>query len=118
MMVVKVEASTAGQTRFTPARAASKRFKPLRRSNSMLSSTTMVLSSVMPMAKATPASEITLMVRPASSRPMKAAMVQMGMPRTPSAVERAERMKRNITSVASAAPITRFVQTFLIDACT
>ena len=33
------------------------------------------------MAKATPASEITLMVRPVSSRPRKAAMVQMGMMR-------------------------------------
>ena len=42
--VVMVDASTAGQTRRTPVTAASSRFKPLRRSHSMLSSTTIVLS--------------------------------------------------------------------------
>jgi hypothetical protein len=46
----------------------------------MLSSTTMVLSMVMPMAKAMPASEMTLMVRSSSSSPMKPATVQTGMP--------------------------------------
>ncbi len=84
----------------------------------MLSSTTMVLSSVMPIAKATPASEITFTVRPAATSPMKAAMVQMGIPITPSAVGRTDRMNRNMTSVARTAPMTRFVQTFLIDSWT
>ncbi len=57
--VVSVEASTAGQTFCTPSTAARMRSAPLRRSCSMLSSTTMVLSSVIPMANATPASEMT-----------------------------------------------------------
>ena len=72
----------------------------------------------MPIAKATPASEMTLTVRPATASPMKAAMVQIGIPITPRAVVLAERRNRNITSVANTAPITRFVQTFTIDACT
>ena len=60
----------------------------------MFSSTTMLLSMVMPMAKATPASEMTLMVRPVTSRPRKAATAQMGMPMAPMRVAGVERRKR------------------------
>ena len=116
--VVMVEANTAGHTLRMPSTEARNRSSPLRRSISMLSSTTMELSSVMPMANATPAREITLMVRPASNRPRKAAMVQIGMPTTPTAVTRTERRNRNITRVAKAAPIARLVQTLATEAST
>ena len=84
----------------------------------MLSSTTMVLSTVMPIAKATPAREMTLSVRPASSRPTKAAMVQMGIAMTPVRVCRFERRKANITSVARPAPRARLVQTLATESST
>jgi len=84
----------------------------------MLSSTTMELSKVMPMAKATPAREMTLIDRPAIISPMKAAMVQIGMPTTPTTVARAERRKANITRVASAAPRPRLIQTLRTEAST
>ncbi len=70
------------------------------------------------MAKATPAMEITFSVRPASSRPMKAAMVQIGIAITPMKVLCAERRKANITRVASSAPRSRLVQTLATDSST
>ena len=72
----------------------------------------------MPIEKATPASEITLMVRPASNSPMKAAMVQMGMPITPTSVMRADLRNRYMTSVASTAPSARLRQTVAMDCST
>ena len=72
----------------TPSTAARKRSRPCLRLSSMLSMTTILLSSVMPIANATPASEMTLIVRPAASSPMNAAIVQTGMPSTPTAVAR------------------------------
>ena len=58
------------------------------------------------------------MVRPASSSPRKAAMVQMGIPMTPTAVMRTERKKRNITKVANTAPMPRLIHTFATEAST
>src|SRR5690606_31881492 len=81
--VVALEASTAGHTSRTPRMAASMRSRPRRRACSMFSSTTMLLSTVMPMAKAMPAREMTLMVRPNSNSPREAATVHTGMPMTP-----------------------------------
>ncbi len=75
----------------------------------MLSSTTMVLSMVMPMAKAMPASEMTLMVRPNSNSPRKPATVQIGMPSMPMTVAEPERRNRNITNTARPAPMARFL---------
>ena len=49
---------------------------------------------------------------------MKAAIVQIGMPTTPTSVALNVRKNKNITNVASAAPIARLVQTFLIEALT
>ncbi len=117
-IVVSVEASTAVHTLFTPSTAARNRSRPCRRLSSMLSMTTMLLSSVMPIANATPASEMTLIVRPAASNPRNAAIVQTGMPSTPTTVARADRRKRNITEVANSAPSARFSQTFRMDAST
>ena len=54
----------------------------------------MLLSKVIPMAKATPASDMTLMVRPVASRPRNAAMVQMGIPTAPTKVAEAERREQ------------------------
>ena len=116
--VVMLDASTAGQTSRTPATADSKRSNPRRLACSMLSSTTMVLSSVMPIAKATPASDITLMVRPNSSKQRKPAMVQMGMPIKPMRVARDDRRKKYNTMVASAAPSNRLVKTLRTESCT
>jgi len=116
--VVNVDARTAGQTCWAPSTAARMRSTPLRRSCSMLSSTTMALSSVMPMAKATPAKEMTLMLRPVASRPMKAAMVQSGMPMTPISVARDERRKPNMIAAASTAPMARLRQTVAMDCST
>ncbi len=117
-IVVSVDASTAFHTRCTPSTAASKRSSPRRRAWSMLSSTTMVLSTVMPIANATPAIEITLSVRPASSRPTNAAIVQIGIAMTPVSVARPERRNANITSVASSAPSARLVQTLATESST
>ena len=78
----------------------------------------MELSSVMPMANAMPASEMTLMVRPAASNPINAAMVQIGTPMTPTSVARPDLRNRNITPVASSAPMNRFCQTLATEACT
>ena len=117
-MVVVVDASTAGQTSRTPLRADSKRSSPKRRCRSMFSSTTMLLSTVMPMAKAIPAREITLMVRPVISSPINAAMAHSGMPTTPANVARPDLRNRNITRVAKAAPIPRLVQTLATEAST
>ena len=117
-IVVSVDASTALQTDLTPSTAALNRSRPSLRFASIASMTTMLLSSVMPIANATPASEITLIVRPATSRPMNAAMVQIGTPMMPTAVARAERRNRNMTAIASTAPSARLVQTLAIDAST
>ena len=116
--VVSVEASTAGHTSRTPAIVACSRSIPLRRSRSMFSSTTIVLSTVMPIAKAMPASEITLIVRPASSRPRNAASVQIGMPITPTSVAWRERRNRYMTRVASTAPSSRFWNTLRTESST
>ena len=116
--VVNVEASSAGHTSRTPASAASKRDIPLRLRRSMFSSTTMVLSRVMPMAKATPAMEMTLIVRPASCRPISAAIVHKGRPTTAIKVPDQDRKNRYSTSEASTAPMIRFCQTLASESST
>ena len=116
--VVIVPESTAVQTDLTPSRAASRRVLPFCRSISMLSRTTMVLSIVMPMAKAIPASEITLMVRSRRSSPMKPATTQTGIPDIPIRVAEPERRKRNITKAARTAPIRMFCTTLRIELST
>ena len=78
--VVKVDASTAGQTSRTPCTAACQRLAPALRCRAMFSSTTMLLSSVMPIANAMPANEMTLIVRPKTASPMNAAIAQIGTP--------------------------------------
>ena len=78
----------------------------------------MLLSTVIPIANAIPANEMTLMVRPAISRPMNAAMVHKGMPITATSVARDERRNRNNTREANNAPIPRLVQTLATDAST
>ena len=117
-IVVSVDASTAGQTLRTPSTADRNRSSPRRRASSMLSMTTMLLSSVIPIANAMPASEMTLIVRPVASKPRKAAMVQIGMPMMPTSVARPERRNRYITRVASNAPRPRLNQTLRIEAST
>ena len=112
MTVVRVEVSTAVHTRFTPSTAASLGFSPFCRSSSILSNRTMVLSSVMPMANAMPANEITLIVRSNSNSPRNPARVQIGMPITAIKVARAERIKPYITRVANRAPNSKFTKTF------
>ena len=109
--VVMVDANTAGHTLLTPSRAACRRALPFLLSSSMLSRTTILLSRVIPIAKAMPASEITFTVRPASSKPTNATMMQIGTPITPIKVVRKERRNRNITPVASKAPRMRFCHT-------
>ena len=117
-IVVNVDASTAGQTLRTPSTAERMRFSPRRRASSMLSMTTMLLSSVIPIANAMPASEMTLIVRPAASRPRNAAIVQIGMPIMPTAVARPERRNRYMTRVARIAPSPRLNQTLRTEAST
>ncbi len=56
------------------------------------------------------------MVRPAASRPMNAAMVQIGTPMTPTSVALPDLRNRNITPVASNAPKIRFCQTLATEA--
>ena len=56
-----------------------------------------------------------MIVRPASSSPAKAAMVQIGIPMTPISVTLKRRRNRNMTRLASRAPIIRLIQTFLIE---
>jgi hypothetical protein len=116
--VVSVDARTAAQTSRVPCSAAAKRSSPRLRACSIDSRTTIVLSTVMPTAKATPASEITLMVRPNASKPRNAAMVQIGKPMAAISVARAERRNSSMTRVANRAPMPRLVQTFRIEACT
>ena len=118
IMVVRVEARMEDQTSLTPLRAASTRPIPLRRSFSILSSTTIALSTVIPMAKATPAREMTLMVRSAASKLIKAEIVQTGIPSTQSRVPGMERRKSHNTRVAARAPTIKFLHTFWMDAST
>ena len=68
----------------------------------------MLLSSVIPIANATPAREMTLMVRPIISKPRKEAIVHTGIPLAPSRVAETERKNRNSTVAANIAPINRF----------
>ena len=109
--VVRVEASKAAQTSDTPCSAASNRSSPCRRLRSMFSSTTMLLSRVMPMAKAIPAKEITLIVRSKACSPRKPARVHSGMPIKPTPVSETQRRKPYSTALASSAPMARLVQT-------
>ncbi len=111
-IVVILEASTAVQTSRTPTIAASIRSSPRRLACSMLSSTTMVLSTVIPMAKAIPAREITLIVRSNTKSPKKAAMIQTGIPINPINVPRRLRRNKKRIKVASKAPNSRFCETF------
>ena len=78
----------------------------------------MALSTVIPIAKATPAREMTLMVRSAASRPMNAEIVQTGMPNTHKSVPGTDRRNSHKTRVAAMAPAIRFLQTLFIDAST
>ena len=84
----------------------------------MLSMTTMLLSSVMPIANAMPARDMTLIVRPPASRPRNAAIAHIGMPMTPMAVALSDRRNRYMTSVASPAPRLRLNQTLRTEAST
>ena len=116
--VVRVDASTALQTWRTPARDAANRSRPWRRYLSILSNTTIELSSVIPIAKAMPAREITLILRPAKKRPINAAMVHIGIPTTPTRVAEKDLKNNHMTRLASKAPIVRFLHTFDMDALT
>ena len=109
--MVSVEASTAGQTSRTPSSAARFRSLPPATIRMMFSSTTIELSIVMPIANATPAIEITLMVRPVINRPRKAASTQTGIPIEPISVADQERRNSRRTNTASTAPISRFWMT-------
>ena len=84
----------------------------------MFSSATMLLSSVMPIAKAMPARDITLIVRPATDSPRNAASVQTGIPMAPIRVAGSDFRNSIRTRVASSAPMTRLVTTVRTDALT
>ena len=62
--VVSVDATTAMLTSFAPAMEEARMPSPFSRCLAMLSSTTMESSTTMPVARARPASDITLRLRP------------------------------------------------------
>jgi hypothetical protein len=74
---------------------------------SMLSSTTMELSSTMPTAKVTPASEMTLMERPIQFMPSAVPKTHTGMDTLMMAEAPAERRKKKSARMASTAPMSR-----------
>ncbi len=77
----------------------------------MFSSTTIELSTTMPAAKAHPAREMTLMVRPKTCIMRKVPTNEMGMARVTMKVAETLRRKTSSTRIASEPPTNRFCRT-------
>ena len=107
-IVVTVEAIKAGTTSRVPVCAASTGVMPPSLSRMMLPETTIAPSTTMPTAKASPASEITLRVRPPRSSAPNVASRQTGIATAISKVARQSRMNHQTQIRASRAPMIRF----------
>ena len=92
--VVRVAATTALPTSAPPVRAAVTRAAPATRWRSMLSSTTMELSTSMPMPSASPPSDMMLRDTPPRNMRKKLAITEMGMASPTTSVLRSRRRNR------------------------
>ena len=112
--VVAVDASSAPQTCPVPSSAASPISLPFSRRRTMFSSTTMAASSTMPVAKASPASEMTLRLLPVTLSSMKVASSEAGIAAATIRVARSLRRKYHSTPTARNTPRNRLLVTRLI----
>ena len=113
--VVRVAATTAPPTSAPPARAAVARSAAALRWRSMLSSTTMELSTSMPMPSASPPSDMMLSDTPPTNMRKKLAITEMGIANPTTRVLRRRRRNRYSTAIASAPPSTAAWITSRID---
>ena len=102
--VVAVDASSAPQTWPEPCSEASVGGNPFSRRRTMFSSTTIAASSTMPTAKASPASEITLRLRPAAFSTMNVASREMGIATAMMSVALTRRRNHHSTPTARNIP--------------
>ena len=111
MIVVSVEARSAGHTRVAPSSAACVGDRPRSRPARMLSSTMVAASSVMPTAKAMPAIDMTLSECPVTIITSTVASTLTGIATPTSSVERNCRRKSHSTPIARMTPATRLPPT-------
>jgi hypothetical protein len=104
MIVVSVEAKSAGQTWIAPSSAACAGEAPRSRRSRMLSSTMVAASSVMPTANAMPAIEITFSVWPVTSMTSTVASTLTGIAMPTRSVERNWRRNSHSTPTARMTP--------------
>jgi len=109
--VVSVDAVTAMLTSFVPRYTASASSSPDRLCRSMASSTTMELSTSMPIPRAIPPSDMMFSVRSVWYIRANVAMIEMGMDRPIISVLRTSLRKRNRMMVASSPPIQALLRT-------
>ncbi len=114
--VVRVEATTALDTSRVPRSAASLIPSPSTRQRKMLSSTTMELSTSMPMPRASPPSDMMLSVMPPMNIGTKVATTEIGMATPMISVVRSSWRKRNSTINASRPPVIAVDCTSRIEA--
>ena len=105
--VVAVEANKAGQTCATASSAAGPAAVPCLRIRTKFSITTIAASSTMPVAKARPASDITLIVRPAMPSTASVTSRQTGTVAAMITVARARRTNSQSRPTASSVPSSR-----------
>jgi len=106
--VVSVDARIATQTSFAPQYDAALMLSPSARRRYVFSSTTMALSTTMPTAKASPASETTLSVRPKATITRNVPITEIGMASEMMPVAIHERRKMSSARAASRPPCQRF----------
>ncbi len=111
MIVVSVEANSAGHTRLAPSSAAWPGVSPFSRCARMLSSTIVAASSVMPTAKAMPAIEITLSECPVTIITSTVASTLTGIATPTRSVDRNWRRNSHSTPIARMTPATRLPPT-------
>ena len=113
--VVAVDARSAPHTWLVPRSLASAGVAPVSRRRTMFSSTTIAASSTMPVAKARPASEITLSERPVGERIANVASSDTGIASAMISVARHWRRNSHRTPMASSTPAMRLPVNKLIE---
>ena len=113
--VVAVEAKSAPHTWFVPCWAASVGERPFSRKRTMFSNAMMAASRTMPTAKARPASEMTLSVRPAASMMTKVASKEAGIASATINVARNFRRNHQRQMMAKQTPSARLLATISME---
>ena len=113
--VVAVDASSAPHTWLLPSVAACSASTPFSRRRTMFSSTTMAASSTMPVANASPASEIMFSVRPVICITTKPTNSETGIAIATMNVARSRRRNHHRIATASAIPSSRLVRSIAIE---